>query len=295
MKRVILTVSQFIPQQLALNDDISKNTILPNLAYGEAGDYGELGCCCYAPFSRPGCSCAGSCRAEHLEDNSEDDRELTRREGSSQACSSWYSSEVKPYQQAIIQAGIQSIKCDPNYAAEDDLADGCDEDTAYKICLSATELLVGIIGTRPEFLTASQSGPPTSASLLKQTSVYRESRIRALVESENLLAQQTSQILTISKLALSQSSSSSTAALHLICLCFGENNPADVTICTAQVKKKLQGAAAGVIAEYSKNIRVWGLAQWLAFVADRWRVWKVHQYLKSEEVYNNAIERCAFD
>ena len=61
-----------------------------------------------------------------------DDEEL--REGALQALEALVlrcSSEVTPYQQAIIQAGIQFIKYDPNYAADDDdeeMADAEDED-----------------------------------------------------------------------------------------------------------------------------------------------------------------------
>ncbi|KAF5339321.1 hypothetical protein D9611_009897 [Ephemerocybe angulata] len=216
-KRAILTVSQFIPiSQPVLFNDLLNNIILPNLAEGAQIEKQRTTVQLVAAVGRhsPGqiAPALDTIVPSILKAIQRDDEEL--REGSLQALEALVlrcSSEVTPYQQAIIQAGVQFIKYDPNYAAddedeemadaddedeedEDDLDDeySDDEDTSYKIRRSATKLLAAIIGTRPELLTAiykeispvliSRFGDreenvrlevwATYITLLKQTSVY---------------------------------------------------------------------------------------------------------------------------
>lgn len=325
-KRAILTVSQFIPiSQPALFNDLLNNIIIPNLAAGASVEKQRTTAQLVAAVARHSPSqiapALETIVPSILKAIQRDDEEL--REGCLQALEALVlrcSSEVTPYQQPIIQAGIQFIKYDPNYAGDDedeemadasdededddDLADeySDDEDTSYKIRRSATKLLAAVIGTRPELLTAiykdispvliSRFGDreenvrlevwSTYVTLLKQTAVYggssqakddlspRGKRKRDTEEvmdvEENAytllkaqvpslakallnqikspktsptvlqagfgvlhtlltvlpgsLSTQIPQILTISKSLLSQSSSSSTSALHLTCLSF---------------------------------------------------------------------------
>lgn len=215
-KRAILTVSQFIPiSQPALFNDLLNNIIIPNLADGASVEKQRTTAQLVAAVARHSPSqiapALETIVPSILKAIQRDDEEL--REGCLQALEALVlrcSSEVTPYQQPIIQVGIQFIKYDPNYAGDDedeemadasdddedddDLADeySDDEDTSYKIRRSATKLLAAVIGTRPELLTTiykdispvliSRFGDReenvrlevwnTYVTLLKQTSVY---------------------------------------------------------------------------------------------------------------------------
>lgn len=176
-KRAILTLSQFIPiSQPALFENLLQTSVFPNLAQSASVDKQRTTVQLVAAVARhsphhispvldkivPGV----------LESFKKDDEEL--REGSLQALEALalrLPSEVTPYLGAIVQVGLQFIKYDPNYAVDededeemagtdededdnDDLDDeySDDEDTSYKIRRSATKLLAGVIGTRPELL-----------------------------------------------------------------------------------------------------------------------------------------------
>ncbi|KAJ3495579.1 hypothetical protein NMY22_g19919 [Coprinellus aureogranulatus] len=199
----------------ALFNDLLNNIILPNLADGASIEKQRTTVQLVAAVARHSPSqiapALETIVPSILKAIQRDDEEL--REGCLQALEALVlrcSSEVTPYQQPIIQVGIQFIKYDPNYAGDDedeemadadeededddDLADeySDDEDTSYKIRRSATKLLAAVIGTRPELLTTiykdispvliSRFGDReenvrlevwnTYVTLLKQTSVY---------------------------------------------------------------------------------------------------------------------------
>ncbi|KAF7357490.1 Cullin-associated nedd8-dissociated protein 1 [Mycena sanguinolenta] len=177
-KRAIITLAQFVPiSQGYLFTDLLATHVFPFLASNANLDRQRTTVHLVAAVARTAPTQIAPVLAEIvpgvLKAGQRDDDEL--REGSLQASSSSLllrcPTEITPYVSSIVQAGIQYIKYDPNYAGDDEdeeMADADDddeeeaeldeysddEDTSYKIRRSATKLLSAIVGTRPELLSA---------------------------------------------------------------------------------------------------------------------------------------------
>ncbi|KAF7784838.1 hypothetical protein Agabi119p4_1003 [Agaricus bisporus var. burnettii] len=176
-KRSIITLSQFIPiSRPALFESLLQSSVFPNLAPSANLERQRTTIQLVAAIARHSphhiSSVLDKLVPGILEAVHKDDEEL--REGSLQALEALtlrLPTEVTPYLGAIVQVGLQFIKYDPNYAGDDDedeeMADADDEDdeddldeysddedTSYKIRRSASKLLAGVIGTRPELLTS---------------------------------------------------------------------------------------------------------------------------------------------
>lgn len=176
-KRAIITLSQYIPiSQAPLVSELLTDSVFPFLKPDSNLDKQRTTVQFIAALARH----SPSHVAPYISDIipgilkcvNRDDEEL--RDGCLQALEALVlrcPSEVTIYLPSVIQVANQLIKYDPNYAGgddedeemvdaedDDDESDGGmdeysdDEDTSYKIRRSATKLLAGIIGTRPELL-----------------------------------------------------------------------------------------------------------------------------------------------
>ncbi|KAL0945592.1 hypothetical protein HGRIS_014751 [Hohenbuehelia grisea] len=176
-KRAIVTLSQFIPiSNPILFQDLLQAYVLPNLSSSASLDKQRTTVNLIAAVARSSpaqiSSVVGELVSGLLKASQRDDSEL--QESSLVALETILlrcPAETTPFLASIVQAGTQFIKYDPNYAGGDEDDDeemgdadddddaeldeySDDEDTSYKIRRSATKLLAGIIGTRPELLTS---------------------------------------------------------------------------------------------------------------------------------------------
>ncbi|CAK5269861.1 unnamed protein product [Mycena citricolor] len=178
-KRAIVTLAQFIPiSQPQLFSDLIATHVFPFLAPNANLEKQRTTVTLIAAVARSAptqlAPVLGDIVPGLLKTLQRDDDEL--REGALQALEALIlrcPSETTAWVTSIIQGGVQYIKHDPNYAADEDedeeMADADDdededaddmdeysddEDTSYKIRRAATKLLAAIIGTRPELLPA---------------------------------------------------------------------------------------------------------------------------------------------
>ncbi|KAF8972524.1 armadillo-type protein [Flammula alnicola] len=178
-KRAIITLSQFIPiSNSSLFADLLKSDVLPNLAPSANLEKQRTTVQLVAAVARHSPSQIAPALSNIvpgiLQAIEKEDDEL--REGCLQALEALVlrcPTEIDLYLPSIIEVGNKFIKYDPNYAGDEDgdddeeMADpdededeeeeldeySDDEDTSYKIRRSATKLLAGVIGTRPDRLT----------------------------------------------------------------------------------------------------------------------------------------------
>ncbi|KAF8168473.1 armadillo-type protein [Crassisporium funariophilum] len=177
-KRAIITLSQFIPiSQPALFAELLTSSVFPNLNATASLDKQRTTVQLVAAVARHSpiqlAPALGSIVPGILQAVEKDDEEL--REGALQALEALVlrcPTEIDAYLPAVVEVGNKFIKYDPNYAGDDEdedeeMADpddeddgeddldeySDDEDTSYKIRRSATKLLAGVIGTRPDRLT----------------------------------------------------------------------------------------------------------------------------------------------
>ncbi|KAF7297547.1 Cullin-associated nedd8-dissociated protein 1 [Mycena kentingensis (nom. inval.)] len=175
-KRAIVTLAQFVPiSQGHLFTDLLSTHVFPFLASNANLEKQRTTVHLVAAVARTAPTQIAPVLAEIvpgvIKAVQRDDDEL--REGSLQALEALVlrcPTEITSYLPQIIQAGVQFIKHDPNYAGDDEdeeMADADDdeedaeldeysddEDTSYKIRRAATKLLAAVVGTRPELLSA---------------------------------------------------------------------------------------------------------------------------------------------
>ncbi|KAF7318032.1 Cullin-associated nedd8-dissociated protein 1 [Mycena chlorophos] len=168
-KHAIVTLAQFLPiSQPQLFSDLLSKHVFPFLAQQTSNTQRSSSRRCRCPRPTQVAPLLGDIVPGVVKAVQRDDDEL--REGSLQALEAvlrYCARALAP----IIQAGVQFIQRDPNYAgddedeemadADDDNADEAglaeysdDEDASYKIRRAATKLLAAIVGTHPELLSS---------------------------------------------------------------------------------------------------------------------------------------------